>query len=268
MGPEPEKMEVGPDIRAEKLAEARSRIIVALDVPDIISATNLVKELYPHVGAFKIGFEFITALVVDVLRGPSDGWLDRMVSARSLFEEIGDKLFWDNKFHDIPNTVASAIHALKPANPKMFNVHATGGQTMMESAAREKGDSIALAVTLLTSLSQQDIDQIGIRGDSKDVVQDLAAMAMEAGLDGVVCSTEEVQRLRMCMPNNFLLVTPGIRPTWSSKNDQSRVGTPAAAIINGANYLVVGRAITSPPEEIGSPVDATQLIAEEIAVVL
>jgi orotidine-5'-phosphate decarboxylase len=227
------------------------RIIVALDTTDPDQAVSMAKTLSELVGGVKLGKEFFTA------NGPE---------AVERIAEIGSPIFLDLKFHDIPTTVAAAVRAALPLNPFMINVHAAGGAEMMQAAAAaaaEAGNNkpLVLAVTVLTSLAAPDLASVGIFGSVRDQVVRLAMLAKDSGLDGVVCSAEEVVALRGACGNDFTLVVPGIRPLWSTKDDHKRFLTPGDAVALGADYLVIGRPITASKD----PADAARLIGEEIA---
>ncbi|MEW8422254.1 MAG: orotidine-5'-phosphate decarboxylase [Candidatus Thiodiazotropha sp.] len=227
-----------------------SRIIVALDYPDQGKALALVERLDPSLCRLKVGKEMFTRLgpsFVELLRGR------------------GFDLFLDLKFHDIPNTVAAACDAAADLGVWMINLHASGGRRMMETA-RERLEArtqrpLLVAVTILTSLTDEEIHEIGFAGDPADNVSRLARLTRQAGLDGVVCSPREAQMLRRDLADEFLLVTPGVRPRQAARDDQRRVMTPAEAIRAGSSYLVVGRPITGAAD----PVAALQSINQEIA---
>ncbi|HEY3327109.1 MAG TPA: orotidine-5'-phosphate decarboxylase [Novimethylophilus sp.] len=225
------------------------KIIVALDYPDAASANRLVTQLDPGLCRLKVGKELFTA------EGPA------LVS--SLVEK-GYGVFLDLKFHDIPNTVAKACAAASRLGVWMLNVHALGGRAMM-AAAREAVDQAAnppllIAVTVLTSMDRQALNDVGLAGEVRSHVLHLARMADECNLAGVVCSAQEAPLLRTEFGNDFLLVTPGIRPADASLDDQSRVLTPAAALRNGASHLVIGRPIT----QAADPLAALHRIHAEI----
>jgi orotidine-5'-phosphate decarboxylase len=234
---------------------ARERLIVALDLPSADAAARLAEKLHGRVGMFKVGSELFTA------EGP--------VLARYLVV-LGEKVFLDLKFHDIPNTVRAAAREAAELGVSMFNVHASGGHKMMEaaregvrSATVERGDAkrpLVLAVTVLTSLSNDDLDELGVAGAPEDAVVRLARLAQRAGLDGVVASPREIAALRRACGPRFVIVTPGIRPAATASNDQARIATPASAIQAGADYLVVGRPITEAPD----PVAAAEAISNEM----
>lgn len=213
------------------------QIIVALDFEREVDALALVERLEPSRCRLKVGKEMFTR------SGPQ--LVDKLVAK-------GYDVFLDLKFHDIPNTVAGACRSAAELGVWMINVHALGGKKMMEAAreALEKGNNrpLLIGVTILTSMGDEDIAQIGLSGTPADNVSRLASLAEHAGLDGVVCSPREVAMLRERLGVDFKLVTPGIRPAWAEKGDQTRITTPADAIRLGSNYLVVGRPITGADE--------------------
>ncbi len=229
---------------------SHSPIIVALDFPSQADALALVERLDPSRCRLKVGKELFTR------SGPP--LVETLVAK-------GYEVFLDLKFHDIPNTVAGACRAAADLGVWMVNIHATGGRRMME-AAREAVDKSAhqpklIAVSILTSMAQQDLAEIGLSGSPAENVQRLARLAQQAGMDGLVCSPQEVTMLREQLGTDFDLVTPGIRPAWSEKGDQTRITTPAQAVAMGATYLVIGRPITAAPE----PLEALQRIEVELA---
>jgi len=210
-----------------------SRVIVALDYPDARSATALVDRLQPAACKLKIGKELFTAA------GPS---FVAMVAQR------GFEIFLDLKFHDIPNTVAQACKAAAQLGVWMINVHALGGRAMM-NAAREAIESAAhkpkvIAVTVLTSMTETDLREVGIESSSLAQVMRLAELTSDCGLDGVVCSALEAAAIRDRLGSRFLRVTPGIRLPEDAAGDQKRIMTPQLAIRSGSSYLVVGRSVT------------------------
>ncbi len=232
---------------------AASRIIVALDFPDRAQTLALLDRLEPGSCRVKIGKELFTRC------GPE---LVAEVQKR------GFELFLDLKYHDIPNTVAAACRAAADLGVWMVNVHASGGKRMM-AAAREAMASVStppllIGVTILTSLGGEDIAEVGFQGEPQENVRRLAALAADAGLDGVVCSPKEASMLRGALGNDFLLVTPGVRPGGSAGDDQRRTLTPAEAIQAGSSYLVVGRPITAAPD----PLASLEAIRAEVASVL
>ena len=217
-----------------------SHIIVALDYADEKSAMELVNKLEPGSCRLKVGKEMFTRL------GPK---FVESLSAK------GFDVFLDLKFHDIPNTVAGACAAACDLGVWMVNVHASGGRRMME-AAKEAIDKsshqpLLIAVTILTSLDADDIHEIGFQGSPAENVQSLASLTQQSGLDGVVCSPKEVGSLRKALADDFILVTPGIRPAGSAADDQRRTMTPAEAIQAGSSYLVMGRPITQADNPMG-----------------
>jgi orotidine-5'-phosphate decarboxylase len=212
---------------------AGNPIYVGLDTPDIDHAEALARAVGPHVGGLKLGLEFFMA------NGP-DG-VRRM-------GRLGLPLFLDMKLHDIPNTVAGALRSLAALDVAIVNVHAGGGLQMMQAAREACRPSTSLiAVTVLTSLDEADLSAMGVFGDPHGQVLRLAALAREAGLDGVVCSAQEVAGLKAEWDDG-LFVVPGIRPTGSASGDQKRVMTPQAALDAGAGILVIGRPTTSAPD--------------------
>lgn len=228
----------------------KDRIIVALDVPTIDEAKVLAVILNHCVGMFKVGLELLTG------KGS-----ERVMN---VLNSVGVKVLYDGKFMDIPNTVASASREVARLGAYAFNVHACGGVEMMKAAVANKGACRVLAVTVLTSIS--DDACIQIYGDtSATVVPFFARMAKDAGVDGIICSPKELVLLKSeAYLAGMTFITPGIRPTWAAVGDQKRIMTPGEAVRAGADYVVVGRPITRPPEEIGSPVEAAKLIVKEI----
>jgi orotidine-5'-phosphate decarboxylase len=226
------------------------KIIVALDFPDSKQALGFARKTSPDQCRLKIGKELFTSC------GPT--LVEALVNS-------GYDIFLDLKFHDIPNTVQKAASAAARLGVWMLNVHALGGSAMMQ-AAREGVEIVAqrpflIAVTVLTSLSSQDLKDIGIDRSVPDLVDRLARNALANGLDGVVCSAEEAPALRSSIGESALLVTPGIRPEWASTDDQQRIVTPQQALADGASYLVIGRPITRHQD----PAAALALIIESIA---
>jgi len=280
--------------------ELRKTLIVALDVSTVAEARQLVVDLSPYVGYFKIGLEFLTSLYVQILSPSTSKRMEAVTQLYELFQVLNGKVFWDGKFDDIPNTVAGASRAITDLDVAMFNVHCTGGRTMMEEArlAVNRGHNervsegmtpgvlpdrpLILGVTLLTSLGYSDLVDLNLvfpmnivddaerkREESEKVerlVRRWALVAQEAGLDGVVASPREIQAIRNYCGPDFLIVTPGIRPPWALAGDQKRSMSATEALQAGANYLVIGRPITAPPAAIGSPVGAAKRILEEMAI--
>jgi orotidine-5'-phosphate decarboxylase len=235
--------------------EPKDRICLALDVDNIKKARELVEELHDYVGVFKVGKELFTAIGPKIVKEINNS---------------GGKVFLDLKFHDIPNTVAKAGEAATELGVYMFNVHASGGSEMMKAvadavknkaAAAGKEKPIVLGVTVLTSINQDVLNnQLNVPGDVQKQVVHLALLAQKAGLDGVICSPQEIKAIRDACGENFVIVTPGIRPAWSESNDQKRITTPRDAIEAGANYMVIGRPITKADNRI----EAAKKILEEI----
>ncbi len=212
---------------------AENPIYIGLDTPDIDHAEALARAVKPHVGGIKLGLEFFMA------NGP-DG-VRRM-------GRVGLPIFLDMKLHDIPNTVAGALKSLSVLDLAIVNVHAGGGLAMMQAAAAAKPPGCKLiAVTVLTSLDEGDLCAMGVFGNPSDQVHRLAVLTREAGLDGVVCSSHEVARLKAEWDGG-LFVVPGIRPEGASLGDQKRVMTPSSALAAGAGILVIGRPITGAPD--------------------
>lgn len=226
------------------------KIIIALDYPNAVPALALADRLDPSLCRLKVGKELFTAT------GPA---LLEQLMAR------GFEIFLDLKYHDIPNTTAQACKAAASLGVWMVNVHALGGRKMMEAARDAIADSAQspklIAVTMLTSMAQQDLAEIGINATPADMVLRLATLARDSGLDGVVCSAQEAALLRKHCGNEFCLVTPGIRPAHASLDDQSRVMSPQAAMQAGSSYLVIGRPITGATD----PLQALLEINQEIA---
>lgn len=226
------------------------RIIVALDFASKEPALDLISQLDPSLCRLKVGKEMFTRL------GPA--FVETLAA-------MGFQVFLDLKFHDIPNTVAAACEAAADLGVWMINLHASGGRRMME-AARERLERrperpLLVAVTILTSLSERDLAEVGYSGTAVENVQRLAGLAHFSGLDGIVCSPLEAAAVRDQVDREFLLVTPGVRPLSVSQNDQKRVMTPLDALNNGADMLVIGRPITAAPD----PLESLRAIQAEIA---
>jgi orotidine-5'-phosphate decarboxylase len=231
--------------------EAKDRIIVALDVDGLDKAKSLVESLAPHVGCFKLGLELLTAVGAP--------------QAVEFVHTLGGQIFYDGKFNDIPNTIAGAAKAVAAMEVKMFNIMASAGIEAMMAAVANKGKSLVLAVTVLTSFEENNA-HLTFGVPSKAKVLQLARDAKLAGCDAVISSPQELELLgKQKELKGLLKITPGVRPEWAAANDQKRIMTPGEAIKAGADYLVIGRPITKPPKEIGTPVDAAKKIAEEIA---
>jgi orotidine-5'-phosphate decarboxylase len=221
-----------------------SPIFVAIDTPDLERAKLIAEKVRRHVGGLKLGLEFFCANGRQGIRDMA---------------ELGLPLFLDLKLHDIPNTVAKAVQALRPLEPAILTVHAAGGRAMMEDAkaAAPTGTKV-VAVTVLTSLDAEDLRSIGAQADTHAQVERLTALAREAGLDGVVCSGAEVRAARKAWPDGFFVV-PGVRPGGGAVGDQKRVVTPRAALDAGASVLVIGRPITQAedPDQAARDIEAT-----------
>lgn len=228
---------------------ADERLIVALDAGSLKDAEFLIDKLVPAVKIFKVGLGLWT------LYGPR---------AVELVHKKGGKVFLDLKFHDIPNTVSASIKAVLKLGVFMVNVHTLGGVEMMRQAvlaAREiEGGPKILGVTILTSMDQKAIEDVGIEGDVTAEVLRLAVMADRAGLDGVVASPNETALIRSKTKKDFIIVTPGVRPIWASKGDQKRIATPVEAVRAGADYIVVGRPIIEAEDSL----QAARRIIEEM----
>jgi len=226
-------------------------IYAALDTPDLEYALSLAERVAPHVGGLKLGMEFLAA------NGPQ---------GIAHFQKFGLPIFADTKYHDIPNTVAGAIRATAALGVHIVNVHAAGGEAMLKAArdaARAANPKLKLiAVTVLTSLSDEDLAAVGQVPPARDQVLRLASLAKTCGLDGVVCSAHEIAPLRAALGGDFLLVVPGIRPDGSETQDQRRVMGPKQALEAGASILVIGRPITAASD----PGAAARDIAESLGI--
>jgi orotidine-5'-phosphate decarboxylase len=227
----------------------KNPVFVALDTPSLDRARTLAQTLKPFVGGVKLGLEFYGANGPDGVRA---------------IASVGAPVFLDLKLHDIPNTVAGAMKALAPIGVAILNVHASGGAAMMRAAAEALGTverrAKIIAVTVLTSLEDRDLPQIGVSGTSLEQAVRLAVLARESGLDGVVCSPLEIAAVRAACGPKFLIVTPGVRPAGGELGDQKRVMTPKQAVDAGADILVIGRPVTGAPD----PVKAARQIAADL----
>jgi orotidine-5'-phosphate decarboxylase len=209
---------------------SRSPIFVAIDTPDMAKALKLAKAVKRHAGGLKLGLEFFSA-------NGRAGVLE--------LADLGLPIFLDLKLHDIPNTVAKAVIALREIEPAVLTVHAAGGQAMMEDAkAAAPAGTKVVGVTVLTSLDERDLKATGVRGDPHDQVERLAKLSRAAGLDGIVCSGAEVKAAHRAWPKGFFVV-PGVRLADGNNADQKRVITPRAAMDSGASILVIGRPISA-----------------------
>ncbi|UMX47368.1 MAG: orotidine-5'-phosphate decarboxylase [Candidatus Nealsonbacteria bacterium DGGOD1a] len=235
----------------EMIKNARERIIYALDVSGSVAAMPTIKTIAPLVGIIKTGLELITS-----------GEAPEVIKA---IQGMGGQVFYDGKFDDIPNTVGRATKIAAGFGVKMINVHASAGKESIKAAIANKGKSLILGVTILTSIDETECKSIFGDTPGNKVVQ-FAEMLVDLGADGIICSPKELVLLGKIEKFNHLLkITPGVRPVWAETGDQKRVMTPADAIKAGATHLVIGRPISSPPKEIGSPTNAAYLIAKEIA---
>ena len=231
------------------MPDAKDRIFVAIDTPELDAASGLAARLGPVVGGIKLGLEFFVA------QGPA--------GIRKVVEpNVAAPLFLDLKLHDIPNTVAGGVRSAARLKPAFVTIHASGGEAMMRAAAEAAKASATrlLGITVLTSLDDDDLAAVGQARPGADQVRRLAALAQASGLDGVVCAPPEVALLRADCGPDFTLVVPGVRPEWAGADDQKRVMTPAEAVANGADYLVVGRPITRAAD----PAQAARRIAAEL----
>ncbi len=236
---------------------SRNRILVALDFDSVDAAVTMTRRLAGHVGGFKVGLELFNTAGPDVFARLRDAGAER--------------LFYDAKLHDIPNTVAGAVRAAARHGLWMLNVHASGGAAMLRAAraAADEGAAAAgvpppllIGVTMLTSIDHNVLErELRVPCELAEQVTHLARLAQAAGLDGVVASPQEVMAIREACGPQFVTVIPGVRPAGTAAHDQARVATPGAAIGGGAHYLVVGRAITGAPD----PAAAALAIADEVS---
>ena len=234
------------------------RIVFALDVGGAASAEKWVHLLKGSVGWFKVGLELFTAVGPDVVK---------------LVRDQGIKCFLDLKLHDIPNTVAGAVRSISRIGADMMTVHLSGGRAMIEAALKAAGEESRVlgnerprivGVSVLTSLSGDDLEDVGIHRTPSEQVAHLARFAASCGTDGMVCSAEDLARIRPEVPTSLMLITPGIRPDWSGAGDQKRIATPGAAIRAGADLLVIGRPISEAPD----PLEAVGRIVAEMKAAL
>jgi orotidine-5'-phosphate decarboxylase len=235
------------------MADPTSRIIVAIDRMTQADALADMTRLGARLAFLKLGLEFFVA------NGPQG--VRAVAGPRPLFLDL--------KLHDIPNTVAGGVRSACGVSARFLTIHCAGGETMMRAAseaAKAAGSSrpLLLGITVLTSMDDADLSAVGQTGPVLDQVRRLAALAKKSGLDGVVCSPRELEALRKECGRDFLLITPGIRPSWTGSDDQKRAMTPKEAITRGADYLVIGRPITQSDD----PAAALARIADEIAPVL
>jgi len=234
--------------------DAKERLIIALDVETRRKALDLMDELKGDVKFFKIGLELFSSCGPDIVREAA---------------KAGSRIFLDLKYHDIPNTVARAAASVTALGAYMLNVHALGGYDMMKKAASAVRDEAAklnieppkiIAVTILTSMDEIALKRIGVSDNMADEVLKLAMLAKEAGLDGVVASPSETSMIRRAIGEDFLIVTPGVRPSWAAAQDQKRIATPGRAVSDGASFIVVGRPVTEAKDRR----EAARKVLEEI----
>lgn len=232
-----------------RMTRMKDKLIVALDVETADKALALVKELHGVAGMFKVGSQLFTSAGPQIVRD---------------IVALNAKVFLDLKFHDIPHQVAGAARAAAELGVSLFTIHASGGSEMMRSAVEAVSDrsrTKVLAITVLTSIDENILSEIGVTSSPAESVMRLMRLAESAGVDGVVASPQEIQTIRRTVSNpDFLIVTPGIRPATSQSGDQKRIATPAAAIGAGASYLVVGRPITGA----ANPLEAAREIVAEM----
>jgi orotidine-5'-phosphate decarboxylase len=233
------------------MTSAADRIFCAVDTTEMGTARDLCRQLAGLVGGVKLGLEFFVA------HGPA--------GVRTVIGEDGPPLFLDLKLHDIPNTVAGGVRAALDLKPAFMTIHASGGPAMMRAAVEAAAQAGSqrpkiLGVTVLTSMDDGDLDSVGQRTPVAEQVVRLATVAQQSGLDGVICSPNEVKALRQACGPDFVLMVPGIRPAWAALGDQKRVMTPAEALAAGADHLVIGRPITGDT----NPAAAARRIVQEI----
>jgi orotidine-5'-phosphate decarboxylase len=230
------------------MRDARERLIVALDVSSAAAAHKIVAAVGDSARLYKVGLQLYTAEGPQIVR-------DLVASGRQVFLDL--------KYHDIPNTVAAAVKEASKLGVSMLTVHAAGGGKMLRAAVEAGRNTSAgpmiLAVTVLTSLDNRDLEHAGVRGSVVDQVSRLAGLAMANGCHGVVASAHEAGTLRAELGDDFLIVTPGVRPPGRDHGDQARVVTPAQAIASGASYIVVGRPITEAADPAG---EAREILAQ------
>ena len=217
-------------------------IILAVDTSSLEEAKSLALKLKDHIGGIKIGMEFFNSFGPEGIR---------------VIQKFNIPIFLDLKLHDIPATVYKTVSTLLTLNPAIINVHASGGREMMRAASRARKDSNnkntkIIAVTMLTSLDDNDLKEVGFSITSNELVLSLAKLAKDSGLDGIVCSAREISTIREAIGKDFLLVVPGIRPEDNKLNDQKRTMTPKGAIIEGADLLVIGRPITQSDDQVSA----------------
>ena len=235
--------------------EIKKRLVLALDVEELDEAKKLVDELSSYIGTFKVGLQLFCGYGLEIV---------------NYIKEKNADFFLDVKLHDIPNTVEKASYNVIKNGANFFNVHATGGIEMMKAAKKgalkaaekySRKKPLVLAVTVLTSINQETLsNELSNSKNVEDFVIQLAKNAKSAGLDGVVASARELKAIKKELGGDFIVLTPGIRPSWSAKDDQARIATPKSAIEDGADFIVLGRAITKAENKI----EAIKKIYEEI----
>ncbi len=229
------------------------RVIVALDTDSLKEAESWVKAFGRHIKHFKVGSPLFTACGQEAVK---------------MVHDAGRNVFLDLKFHDIPNTVAKSVESASKLGIWMLNVHASGGKKMMEAVSEvseginKEHRPMVIAVTVLTSLNQEELSKIGFSRDVNSQVIHFAKLAQESGLDGVVASAQEVKSIKENCGRDFTVVTPGIRPAWAPPNDQSRTVTPLEAFENGADYIVIGRPLTKHRD----PREACEKLLQELSI--
>ena len=236
----------------------KQKLVLALDVEDIKEAKELVDSLSPYIGTFKVGLQLFCGYGLEII---------------NYIKEKNSNFFLDVKLHDIPNTVEKASYNVVKNGANFFNVHATGGVEMMRAARKgaleacekyNKKPPLILAVTILTSISQEVLKNELLNDNNvESLVIQLAKNAKEAGLNGVVASAKELKAIKKELGDDFIVLTPGIRPSWSLTDDQKRIATPKSAIADGADYIVLGRAITKAQDKIEAIKKIYQEIKEE-----
>jgi len=226
---------------------ASGRIIVALDYPEAAPALDLVRNLSGEVSLFKIGLQLYTAAGPELVRAVL---------------QTGAQVFLDLKLHDIPNTVAKTVGAASELGIAMLTIHLSGGRMMIEAAVKEcPPDLLLLGVTVLTSSDDETLRETGVEAGVDEHAIRLAILGAKAGIRGLISSPHEVRILRNRVREKMIIITPGVRPSWSGADDQKRFMTPRDAVENGADYLVIGRPITADPK----PREAVQRIVRELA---
>lgn len=230
------------------MADSRERLIVALDVPTAAAAHKIVAAVGDSARIYKVGMQLYTAEGPQIVR-------DLVASGRQVFLDL--------KYHDIPNSVASAVKEAAKLGVRMLSVHASGGGKMLraavEAARNANPSTMVLGVTVLTSLDNRDLEHAGVRGNVGDQVSRLAALALSNRCAGVIASAQEAAALRVELGDDFLIVTPGVRPAGAGQDDQARIVTPSEAIAAGASYIVVGRPIT---EAADPATEAREILAQ------